>query len=373
MEFFKFLKALSIFTGTIIGVGIFSLPYIASQAGFFVVLGYFIFMTVVAVFLNVFYGRVVAGTQGHKYLPSLASQYLGKRWKIISLITLFLGTIGSLLAYLIVGGKFLNLFLSPTFGGNELIWMLIFFAFGSLLIFRGSKSLAKIELFLLATFFFILAFFFVKAVPVFDLNNFLTIDLKNFMLPYGVILFSLWGATFIPELKEMVSSNTKMLNRVIVTGTILSSVIYLFFIITILGVSGNNTSEEAMAGFISATGSNVLKVGFLFAIINIFDSFICVGIVLKKILWKDFGLKRFFAWAITCFLPLSLFFFGGREYIFIIGIIGAFLIGIEGSIIVFVYRNFLKLTGKKVNPFIYSLCLVFLLGVIFETIYLITK
>ena len=38
----KYLKALSVFAGTIIGVGIFGLPYVASKVGFFVVVLYFL-------------------------------------------------------------------------------------------------------------------------------------------------------------------------------------------------------------------------------------------------------------------------------------------------------------------------------------------
>lgn len=98
-----------------------------------------------------------------------------------------------------------------------------------------------------------------------------------------------------------------------------------------------------------------------------------MGITLKKILWKDFGIPKIVSWAITCFVPLVLFFFGGKEYISVIGFIGAFLLGIEGVLIIFIYRNFLKTQGKKMSPFVFSLCGVFLLGIIFETIHLLGK
>lgn len=372
-DFWKFTKALAVFTGTIIGVGIFGLPFVAAKAGFFVVLGYFILMTVVVVFLHLFYGRVVAGDKDQKYIPGHAEQYLGKKWKMVAFTTLGLGTIGSLAAYLIVGGEFLNLFFSPLIGGNNLIWTLIFFAVAIFFIFRGVNSLAKLELILLGAFFLILILFFIKALPFIDLNNFTSFNLAFFTLPYGVILFSLWGAAFIPELKEIVSHDLKMLNKVIVAGTVFSAITYLFFIIIIFGATGSQTSDEAMSGFINITRSDLLKLGLIFGFVNIFDSFIAVGIVLKKILWHDFGVHKIAAWSITCFLPLILFFVGGREYISIIRFIGVFLLGIEGALIIFIYRNFLKSRGKKMNPFAYSLCGVFLFGIVFETIYLIVR
>lgn len=373
MDFFKFLKALSVFTGTIIGVGIFSLPYIASKAGFFVILGYFILMTVVVMFIHLFFGKVVAGTEELNYLPGHAAKYLGKRWKIITLVIIGLGTLGALLAYLIVGGKFLTLFLSPLIGGNSDLWTLVFFVFGAFLIFCGIRSFAAFELFLLSVFFIILIAFFVKALPIIDLENFTSVNFAFLTLPYGVILFSLWGATFIPELKQMLSPDLKLFKRVIISGTIFSALTYLFFIITILGASGPFTSKEAIEGFMKATGSNVVRAGLIFGIVNIFDSFVAIGLILKKILWHDFRLPKNLSWFVACFTPLTLFFIGPKEYIPVIGLIGTFLIGAEGTIIVFVYRNFLKSTGKKINPLIYSLCGIFLLAILFEAFYFFAK
>ncbi len=372
-DFIKVLKAFSVFTGVIIGVGIFGLPYVASKAGFFVVLGYFILMTIVVVFINLFYGKVVAGTKEANYFPGHAAQYLGERWKIIAIIIIGLGTIGALLAYLIVGGEFLNLFLSPLIGGNVIIWTLIFFIFGAFLIFRDIKTLAKLELILLAIFFLILIIFFIKAVPFIDLKNFTSLNLSFLTLPYGVILFSLWGATFIPELKQMLFSDSKLFKMVIIGGTIFSALTYLFFIITILGASGSFTSKEAIEGFMKATGSNIVKLGLVFGIINIFDSFVVIGLILKKILWHDFGLSKNISWFLSCFLPLILFFIGPKEYISVIGFIGAVLIGAEGIMIIFIYKKFLKKLGKKMNPLIYSLVGIFSLGVFFEAFYFFSK
>jgi len=347
MDFYKFLKASSVFIGTIIGVGIFGLPYVASKAGFFVVLGYFVVLTAITIAINVIYAEVVKGTEGNKYLPEHAAQYLGQKWKIFTFIILFFGSIGSLLAYIIVGGQFLNSFMSPFIGGTNLIWTLVFFLTGIFLIFRGTKSLTKLELILLGAFLLILILFFVKALPFINLKYFTAVNLKYFTLPYGVIFFALWGAIFIPELKEIVLPNLKLLNKVVVASTILSAVIYLLFVFIIFGVSGPKTSEEALSGFIDVTGSNLLKLGFLFGIINIFDSFVCTGIVLQKILWKDFGMHKLASWAITCFLPLILFFFGKNGYISVIGFTGAFLLGAECIIIIFIYKNYRKTRRKQ--------------------------
>jgi tyrosine-specific transport protein len=371
--FLKFSKALAVFTGTIIGVGIFGLPYVASKAGFFVVLSYFMLMTLAVIIIHLFYGEITAGTKELCRLPGYAEEYLGQRWKKIVFFISGTGLMGAILAYLIVGGEFLKLYFSPYFGGDSTIWTLIFFSLGAFLIFLGIKTISQIELSLLLIFFAILIIFFIKALPFIDFNYFFNFNWKFFTFPYGIILFSLWGSSVIPELKEMLAPDSKLLKKVIIAGITISATTYLIFVFSIFGASGPLTSKEAISGFIQSIGDNILKLGFIFGIITTFTSFITLGLTLKKTLWYDFGLSKNLAWLIACFLPLILFFLGLREYIQIIGFIGAVMIGIEAIIIIFVYRNFLKLKKRKMNPLIYSFCGLFSLGILFEAFYFFAK
>ncbi len=145
----NFIKSLAVFTGTVIGVGIFSLPYVASKAGFFIILLYFLAMAFIAIITHFIFGEVALGTQGIHRLPGYVGKYLGLRWKKVSLLIIGLGLMGALLAYLIIGGSFLNSFFGPFFGGSEILYTLLFFIAGSYLIFRGIKSISQIELSLL--------------------------------------------------------------------------------------------------------------------------------------------------------------------------------------------------------------------------------
>jgi tyrosine-specific transport protein len=101
-----FLKALSVFLGTVIGVGIFGLPFVAQKAGFFVVLGYFLFMVLVAILTHLFFGEVALDTKKIYRLPGYVGEYLGQRWKKLSFFITATGLFGALLAYLIIGGQF---------------------------------------------------------------------------------------------------------------------------------------------------------------------------------------------------------------------------------------------------------------------------
>ena len=140
----------------------------------------------------------------------------------------------------------------------------------------------------------------------------------------------------------------------------------------ILGVSGANTSKEAMSGFALAIGDGVASLGFLFGIITCFTSFIALGLVLKKMFWHDFGLPKNLSWFIACFLPLGLFLAGFKEFIDIIGLVGAFGVGLLGTIVVLIYKEFLKRTKhKKIHSLLWSLPVLMILGIFFEVYYFI--
>lgn len=366
----NFLKALAVFVGTIIGVGIFGLPYVASKAGFFVIVLYFLFITGIAITIHLIYGKICSETKGIHRLPGYVEQYLGNGWKKIAILLTGFAITGASLAYLIVGGEFLKFLFAPYFGGSALIYTLLFFCLGAYLIFRGIKSISQIEISFLFVFFVILFIFFLKALPYFNMEYLTMMDWKFFAFPYGVILFSLCGSAIVPELKEILGNDKKKLKKVIISGILIAAVCYLFFVFIILGTCGQNTSKEAMSGFSLSLGNSIIGLGFIFGIIACFTSFLTLGLTLKKSLWYDFGLSKNFSWFIACFLPLLLFLIGMREFIDVIGITGALAIGGEGIIIVFLYRAFLKKKfSQKMSPLLYFLPIFFVIGIGFQIFY----
>jgi len=365
----SFLKALAVFLGTVIGVGIFGLPFVALRAGFFIVLFYFLFIILITILVFFLYGEVILSTKEIHRLPGYVNEYLGEKWKKITFLVIAVGLMGALLAYLIIGGQFLSSFLNPYFGGDSTLYTILFFMLGAYLVFRGIKSISGVELFLLFLLFVILILFFIKAFPFIDIDNFKTFDLKYIVFPYGIILFSLWGSAVIPEIKEMVKGSKKELRRVIITGMIVVLIVYLSFIYVVLG-SSSTVSEDAISGLEKTLGTEIIKFGFIFGVITCFTSFITLALTLKKVFWYDFGFDKNLSWFLTCFPPLVLFLLGLRKFIDVISFTGAIALGLEGIIIVFLYKAFLKRKFlKKMNPVLYFLVGIFILGIIFEIVY----
>ena len=166
--------------------------------------GYFLILGAVVILVHLFYGELALKTPDFKRLPGFAKFYLGNWGRNLAIVSTILGFSGAILCYLIVGGEFLENLLSPIFGGDNLLYTILYFLAGAGLIYFGIKAVSKIELWGLILFFIILIIIFFSARPKLELTNlFPHPDFSYIFLPYGAILFSLWGANLIPELEEM--------------------------------------------------------------------------------------------------------------------------------------------------------------------------
>ncbi|OGZ39784.1 MAG: hypothetical protein A3I20_00800, partial [Candidatus Portnoybacteria bacterium RIFCSPLOWO2_02_FULL_40_15] len=333
----NFIYALSTLVGTIIGVGLFSLPYTASKAGFWVILFYFIILGAVVILVNLLYGEVTLRTQGLHRLPGYAQKYLGLRGKKAAFLSNSLGLYGALLAYLIVGGQFLFSLLGPIFGGSNLIYTLVFFSLGALLVYFGIKSIAQTEFFLLILFFAVLFFIFYRGFSFIQIENLFVFDKSEFFLPYGPVLFSLAGMALVPEVKEMLKDNPKQLKKLIPLAIFIPALIYLFFVILILGLTGQNTSIEAISGLKDFFNDGIVNLALFFGVLTTFTSFITLGLTLKKVFWYDLKVKKNLAWLLACFVPLALFFSGLKSFIAVISLTGGVMLGLDAIIIILIY------------------------------------
>src|SRR3989344_6575338 len=268
-----FIYGLATLSGTIIGVGLFSLPYIASKVGLWLMLAYLLTLGSLVILIHLFFGELALKTPDFKRMPGFAKIYLGSWGEKTAIISTILGLFGALLAYLIVGGEFLENLLSPIFGGTNLLYTILYFAAGAALIFFGIKIIAKIELWGLLLFFLILLAVFFRGMPSLKIENlFPSPDLNYLFLPYGAILFSLWGATLIPEVEETLGERKGLLKKIIIAASIIPLIVYLFFIFLILGITGPQTTESALAGLKNLLGNGVVSSLFLFGILTTFTS-----------------------------------------------------------------------------------------------------
>jgi len=367
MIYKKVIYALCTLSGTIIGVGLFSLPYITTQVGIWTMLIYFLLLGSLTVIVHLLFGEVALKTPDFLRMPGFVRIHLGKWAEKISLVSIIFGLFGANLAYLIIGGKFLNILLGVE---NELVGVFIYFALGAILIYFGIKAISKVEFWGLILFFAILIIIFLKGLPSFEMENLIfSCAKKDLFLPYGPILFALWGAALIPEVEEMLGKDKRLLRKIIFIALLIPIITYLVFIFLVTGISGAGTSEESIAGLAKFLDSKIIILALLFGLLTTFTSFISIGLTLKKVFNYDLKIKKNLSWLITCFVPIILFLLGFQNFIKVISFVGGITIGIDGILIILMYRIIKK--GKKIALLAAPLVSIFILGIVYQIIYFI--
>jgi len=367
----KIIYSIAILAGTTVGVGLFALPYIASKVGFLVMLGYFLVLGIIVAVIHSNFGKLSVATPDFKRLPGFAKIHLGEWGKKIAVFSSILGLFGALLAYLIVGGAFLENLLSPIINieGN-LFYTLLYFTLGAILIFFGIKIIAQIEALGLVLFFAVLILIFIRAYPLINIEEFLLppvkLDIPTFFLPYGAVLFSLWGAALIPEVEEMLGKDKNLLSKIIPIATIIPIIIYIFFIYIILGITGGQTTESALTGLRDYLGGGMVNLALFLGVLTTFTSFITLGLTLKRIFWYDLKIGKNISWLMTCFPPLIIFLLGLKSFITVISLGGGVMLGVDGILILLMYQ---KIKEKKNWLLTLPLILIFVVGLILEIVY----
>lgn len=365
----SYIYAIATLSGSTIGVGLFALPYVTSRVGIFSILGYFLILGFTVAIIHLIFADIALQTPDYIRLPSFAKIYLGEKWKIISTISSTIGLAGVSLAYIIVGGKFLYALCSPMLGGSYSTYVIIYFSLGALFIYLGIKAIDKIELIGIVSLLATLLLLFWKGLPYFNFKNILVLPHpEDIFLPYGLILFSLWSLSLIPEIEEMLKENKKLLPKVVLNSILISSLVYILFIIIIDGVGGSHISKTAIDSLPSYLGGGVIALTLIIGLITTFTSFVASSLTLKKIFWYDLKMNKNLSWFIVCFTPFVLFFLGIRSFIPVISLVGGVMFGINGIIVLMMYQKYKQ---DKTQALTIPLMLLLGFGIIYEIFYLI--
>ena len=370
--FKNYIYPIATLCGTIVGVGFFSLPYITMKVGLWPMLFYFLVLTGLVVLIHLIFSQISLKTPDFKRFPGFVKFHLGKWPGALYLISTISGSFGVLLVYLIVGSDFLRNIMLPFWPVSQLTCAFIIWCLTSFIIYFGIKIISKVELAVMLLLSGILFLIFIKGLPYIKLSNIFSeswnLKAENLLLPYGPIIFSLWGLGIIPEIEEMLGRDKKNLKKIIAISILLVAAVYLFFIFLILGITGPNTTETALTGLKNFLGSGhplgLFSFSLFLGVLTTFTASVMLGLTLKKVFMYDLGIKKNHAWLFTCFTPLILFLLGLKSFIPVISFVGGVLLPIDGILILLMYR---KLGGKKI--IIYPLALVFILGILYEIIY----
>jgi len=336
----RFFNALAMLIGTIIGAGIFGLPYVAAKIGFFPVIIYLIAISAIVTLTHLLYGEVVLRTRGKHRLVGYAEIYLGKWGKRAATLSVALGSYAALLIYIILSGVFLFGFLGDFLGGSPAVYSIVVFLASFLFIARGIKIVSWVESFL--SFLLIAAIFIFLAKGSFLVNaaNFgLASDWSQFFLPYGVLLFALTGGSVIPDLAAVLDDDERRLKKTIIIGTLIPAIIYLLFIAVVFGITGAATAPDAISGLKNIYGDGFVKIGALVGFLAVITSLLAFGINLKKTFEYDHKFSEDASLLLALLVPFAIFLTGFDDFIRVIGFSGAVMGGLDGILIILMYQK----------------------------------
>lgn len=351
----KFLEAVLILSGMIIGAGMFGIPFSFARAGFWLGTIELIILTGVILLVHLIYGEVILRTQELHRLPGYVALYLGGQAKILSRLSALFGISGTLLAYVVVGSLFLNtIFKNIVPLSQDTWWAVLILIAGAAINLFSLKKEALLNGVLTA---FLIGFIVVLIVILFpqvSVSNLSGWSPQNIFFPYGVLLFALSGGAIIPEVVTLLGRDRSQSRRAIILGTMLPAVLYFFFALSVVGVAGGAVSEEAISGLLPLAGSGVVILGSVIGFLAVFTSFIVLNSNFQSMFTLDFGFSTFKSWLLVSVIPAALYFLGFQNFIVIIGAVGAIGVGIDSALLIAVYHKMRKLTGGRASFFSYA-------------------
>jgi len=371
-----FLHSTAVLIGTMVGVGIFGIPLAFAKAGFLVGLGFMVFAAMVTGLFTLLFAEVVLRTEGRHQLVGYTGIYLGPFYKKIIFLANTIGIYGALLAYIIVTGNFLNNILSHYIAATPETYSIVFAVLASLVVYTGLRTGVVVEFGLTLLFMTVMAMIFGVGIGKIDMANFSGFNAMYWFLPYGVLLFAFGGLSSVPLQREILRGQEKLLKPSILTAVVVVSIMYLLFAVTVVGISGAGTTDDAISGLLGVLGPQIIFLGSLFGVLAISTSFLMGGLALQDIFLLDYKLPRVSAWLLTVVPPLVMFWGGMRNFVDIIGLVGSVAIGIESIIFVFLLRKS-RHHGQREPEFhlkvpqwiLYLFIPIFLAGVIYDLIH----
>lgn len=365
----------SLLAGTIIGAGIFALPYVFEKAGILTGLFYLIIFSAVFALIHLMYADVIIRTKENHRLPGYARIYLGKWGEGLAIITSIIGMFFALTIYLILSISFFNLIFPSLLSFVYAYKLLIFWFLGSLAVFIGINRLAVSEFLI---FFGIMAIILmIFGCGMANSGQIISGYLVNWayaILPYGAILFSFNGRIAIPTVLGYFRKNNQSQLKAkipIILGSLTPALVYLIFVFGIFSLS-DQVSEDAISGLISHLPRLVLVLFGVLGLVSLWSSYIMIGRSIKKSLEHDLKLRHFLSGSIVSAAPLLLYFSGFQSFLGLIAIVGGVFAGISGIFIILMWLKARKTEAgrgallKKINPLIiYALLLVFIGGIIY--------
>jgi len=345
-----------------IGDGIFALPYVFAVSGWAVVIGYLVVVTLLVGLAQIVYFKTLE-THGEKErLLELVERYFGRVGFWIGFVAIVIGLLFSLVAFLILGSRFLMLAIPGLSPG---LAFFIFWIALSLPIFISDRRVAALEVIGISCATAIIIFIFGNAWPNVTFAGVPAATGANLFLPFSVALFSLAGWTGIEpayELRKRAGSR-RLPWKALLVGTASIALLYVLFAAGVLGSTAQVTGDtvSGLAGWPFWKQELIA----LFGLVAIATVYLPISREIKNALEKDLRWDRWIARSFIILLPVALIGLGLRSFLTVVSVAGGLFISVQYLLIIGVGRRALALSRGMIVA-LDAAAVIFLAAIVYE-------
>lgn len=368
-------RGVSALIGSIVGVGVFGIPYAFAQAGYALGAVELVVVAGLALILMLMYAEVVEHTPGKHRMVGYAAEYLGRPARLMVALAYALAMWGAMTAYLLLGGTFLQRLIETwepiSLSVSQILLLLVVFV----LTVRGIRWLVRIEPLIVAALLILFFTVIVAAIPHMEVRYLFSFDWSAALVPYGVLLFSFSGLGAVAELKGVLGREARQMPKVVLVGFSMIAALYFLFATAVVAVTGPFTTPGAFDGLSLSLGSAFAVFGSLIGVITTTSIFSLLTNSLQNTFRYDLRLPVVPAWFLTVGVPIGLILLGVHSFIEIVGFVGAVLGGTLAIFVVLMYQSLRRRFPHRaplhirLSPWVgWILILVFLAGAIAEIV-----
>ncbi len=351
----KFLSSVFLITSTIIGLGVFILPYTLAQSGVYFWI-WFLIVPLLIFYVHLAYSEIIFQIEEKHNLPGLSEKILGKNWKNLVWLIDFLGILFVFSSYYLALTKFTNLI----FHFNNELLISLFYAFLVIIIILLSVNpFSKIEgilAFFMILLFLILGIYFL---PQINPGNFKT-EFLNPWLSYGVLIFAYTGYSSLQMVYDIIGKNKKLMLGINVVAILLVTLLYLLFIVSIYGTFGKNVSSTALENLKGTANNFIVRAVSVLAILNILTTFIALAFYLKRGLIFDYNINNILSWLIISLTIVIIPFLKLENIAKLVSLTGSVFLGFNLFVLLLCYLRLKNYIYFKIPKFLIIILLILL-------------
>jgi tyrosine-specific transport protein len=217
------------------------------------------------------------------------------------------------------------------------MWSIIFWVIAGSIVYRGLEMAKTVQKILSSVVLMLLIGLSLYLLPDIKTTHLNYTVWGQLFFPYGIILFALHSSPAIIEAHALLPGQHLKFKRALILGTLIPMVVYILFVIAIVGVMGAKTSPIAMLGLGELYGEKFLLFGNLFAILAMSTAFVGLGIALKQTLIWDNKVPRKIAIALVLGVPLIGLLLGLRSFVTIINVVGGVFVSVQALTMTLLY------------------------------------